>query len=308
MPVSHYYLRQRRAAAAMTGGGDGEARIQTAQPHTAARDREPGLMQPRIDTTKPHVARIYDYYLGGKDNFAADRRTAERAMACWPTVRTAARENRAFLGRAVRFLVAEAGIRQFLDVGTGLPSANNVHEVAQGLEPSCRVVYVDSDPIVLAHARALMTSSPRGKTAYIHADLREPERILADPVTAATLDFSEPIALMLVAVLHFVPDEAQPRRIVDTLRSALPHGSYLAASHVSPEHDPAGVGGLERTYQASGLPAQARVAEDFAELAFRGLEMVDPGLVLVSDWRPEGDGVRPLASEVNWYAGIARKP
>ena len=261
-----------------------------------------------IDTTKPHPARMYDYFLGGKNNFAVDRETAEKALQSWGTVRTAARENRAFLGRAVRFLVAEAGVRQFLDIGTGLPSANNVHEVAQGLVPSCRVVYVDNDPIVLAHARALLTSSPEGKTAYIHADLREPGKILADPVTAATLDFSQPIALMLVAVLHFVPDEAQPRQIVDTLLDALPPGSYLVASHVTPEHDPEGVGGLERTYQASGLPAQARTADEFAELAFRGLEMIEPGTVLVSEWRPDHDSVRPLPSEVNWYGAIARKP
>jgi hypothetical protein len=265
-------------------------------------------VKPRIDTAKPHAARVYDFYLGGKDHFAADRETGQALMRVVPTIRAAARENRAFLGRAVRFLVAEAGIRQFLDIGTGLPSANNVHEVAQGLVPSCRVVYVDNDPIVLAHARALLTSSPQGKTAYIHADLREPEKILADPVTTATLDFSQPIALMLVAVLHFVPDEAQPRRIVDTLLDALPSGSYFVATHVTPEHDPEGVGGLERTYQAAGLPAQARVAEDFAELAFRGLELVDPGLVLVSEWRRQGADVRPLASEVNWYGAIARKP
>jgi hypothetical protein len=265
-------------------------------------------MEPRIDTAKPHTARIYDYYLGGTDNFAADRRTAERALQSWPAVRTAVRENRAFLGRAVRFLVAEAGIRQFLDIGTGLPSANNVHEVAQGLVPSCRVLYVDNDPIVLAHARALLTSSPEGATAYIQADLREPERILDDPVTRQTLDFAQPIALMLVAVLHFVPDSDGPRRIVDTLLDALPSGSYFAASHVTPEHDPEGVGGLVRTYRASGLPAQARVAGDFADLAFRGLDMVDPGLVLVSEWRPDAQGVRPQASEVNWYGGVARKP
>jgi hypothetical protein len=265
-------------------------------------------MKPTIDTEKPHAARIYDYYLGGKDNFAADRRTAERAMQSWPAVRTAVRENRAFLGRAVRFLVAEAGIRQFLDIGTGLPSANNVHEVAQGLVPSCRVVYVDNDPIVLAHARALLTSSREGKTAYIQADLREPEKILGDPVTRRTLDFGQPIALMLVAVLHFVPDSDGPRQIVDTLLGALPSGSYLAASHVTAEHDPDGVGGLERTYQAAGLPAQARTADEFADLAFRGLDMVDPGLTLVSEWRPDAGGVRPLASEVNWYGAIARKP
>jgi S-adenosyl methyltransferase len=265
-------------------------------------------VKPEINTTKPHAARVYDFYLGGKDHFAADRETGQALMRVVPTIRAAARENRAFLGRAVRFLVAEAGIRQFLDIGTGLPSANNVHEVAQGLVPSCRVVYVDNDPIVLAHARALLTSSPEGKTAYIPADLREPEKILSDPVTRATLDFSQPIALMLVAVLHFVPDEAQPRRIVDTLLGALPSGSYLVASHVTPEHDPVGVGGLERTYQAAGLPAQARAADDFAELAFRGLDMVDPGLVLVSEWRPAAGTVRPSAPEVNWYGAIARKP
>jgi SAM-dependent methyltransferase len=265
-------------------------------------------VKPEINTAKPHAARVYDFYLGGKDHFAADRETGQALMRVVPTIRAAARENRAFLGRAVRFLVAEAGVRQFLDIGTGLPSANNVHEVAQGLVPSCRVVYVDNDPIVLAHARALLTSSPEGKTAYIHADLREPGKILADPVTAATLDFSQPIALMLVAVLHFVPDEAQPRQIVDTLLDALPPGSYLVASHVTPEHDPEGVGGLERTYQASGLPAQARTADEFAELAFRGLEMIEPGTVLVSEWRPDHDSVRPLPSEVNWYGAIARKP
>jgi hypothetical protein len=183
-----------------------------------------------------------------------------------------------------------------------------VHEVAQGLVPSCRVVYVDNDPIVLAHARALLTSAPEGRTAYIQADLREPEQILSDPVTRATLDFSQPIALMLVAVLHFVPDSDGPRPIVDTLLGALPSGSYLAASHVTPEHDPVGVGGLVRTYQASGLPAQARAAREFAELAFRGLDMVDPGLVLVSEWRPDAGSERPLASEVNWYGAIGRKP
>ena len=265
-------------------------------------------MKPQINTAKPHAARVYDFYLGGKDHFAADRETGQALMRVVPTIRAAARENRAFLGRAVRFLVAEAGIRQFLDIGTGLPSANNVHEVAQGLVPSCRVVYVDNDPIVLAHARALLTSSPEGRTAYIPADLREPETILDDPVTRQTLDFTQPIALMLVAVLHFVPDEEQPRQIVDTLLDALPSGSYLTASHVTPEHDPEGVGGLERAYQASGLPAQARVADEFAELAFRGLDMVDPGLVLVSEWRPDAGGVRPQASEVNWYGAIARKP
>jgi hypothetical protein len=264
-------------------------------------------VKPEINTAKPHPARMYDYFLGGRNNFAADRETAEEALRSWGTVRTA-RENRAFLGRAVRYLVAEAGIRQFLDIGTGLPSANNVHEVAQAVVPSCRVVYVDNDPVVLAHARALLTSSPEGKTAYIHADLREPEKILADPATTATLDFSQPIALMLVAVLHFVPDEAQPRRIVDALLGALPPGSYLVASHATAEHDPDTLAGAGRAYQEGGLTGQIRTSAEFADLAFRGLEMVDPGLVLVSEWRPRDTGPRPKPWEINTYGGVARKP
>jgi S-adenosyl methyltransferase len=265
-------------------------------------------VKPEINTAKPHAARVYDYYLGGKDHFAADRETGQALMRVVPTIRAAARENRAFLGRAVRFLVAEAGVRQFLDIGTGLPSANNVHEVAQGLVPSCRVVYVDNDPIVLAHARALLTSSPEGKTAYIHADLRDPGKILGDPVTRATLDFSQPIGLMLVAVLHFVPDEAQPRRIVDTLLDALPSGSYLAASHATPEYYPDGGAEAARIYNERGIPFQFRPADEFAQVAFRGLEIVEPGVVSVSDWRPEGDGPRPLPAEVTWDGGVARKP
>jgi hypothetical protein len=261
-----------------------------------------------IDTTKPHPARMYDYFLGGKTNFAVDRETADKALQSWGTARTAARENRAFLGRAVRFLVAEAGIRQFLDIGTGLPSANNVHEVAQGLVPSCRVVYVDNDPIVLAHARALLTSSPEGKTAYIHADLREPEKILADPVTRQTLDFSQPIGLMLVAVLHFVPDEAQPQRIVDTLLDAVPPGSYLVASHATSEFYADRGAEAARIYHQRGIPFQFRTADEFAEVAFRGLEMLEPGVVSVPEWRPGSDDLRPLPAEVAWNGGVARKP
>jgi SAM-dependent methyltransferase len=265
-------------------------------------------MRPTIDTSKPHSARMYDFYLGGKDHFAADRETALRAMHSWGAVRTAVRENRAFLGRGVRYLVREAGIRQFLDIGTGLPSANNVHEVAQGVAPECRIVYVDNDPIVLMHARSLLTSSPSGRTAYIEADLRDPAAILASPEVRDTLDLNQPVGLMLVAILHFVTDEDSPAALVATLLDALAPGSYLVASHVTPEHDPEGVGGLERAYRQGGIPAQARTADEFAEMAFRGLAMVDPGLVLVSEWRPEETGPRPLASEVNWYGGIARKP
>jgi S-adenosyl methyltransferase len=261
-----------------------------------------------LDTTKPHPARIYDYLLGGKDNFAVDRETAESAMRSWRSVRTAARENRAFLGRAVRYLVREAGIRQFLDVGTGLPAANNVHEVAQALEPECRVVYADNDPIVLAHARALLASGPEGRTAYIDADLREPEKILASRAVAETLDLSEPVALMLVAVLHFLPDEDDPAHSVSTLLDALPSGSYLVASHATLEYDEEAVSGAGRAYQGRGLAGQLRTIDELAELAFRGLDMVDPGVVPVSEWRPEGNRPRPLPAEVNANGGVGRKP
>jgi hypothetical protein len=263
---------------------------------------------PELDTSKPHTARIYDYALGGKNHFAADREVAEKVLAAMPSARTGPRENRAFLGRAVRYLVAEAGIRQFLDIGTGLPTTNAVHQVAQAAAPSSRVVYADNDPLVLAHARALLSSSPEGRTAYIQADLREPEAILSDPVTRDVLDFGQPVALMLVAVLHFVPDEYKPAEIIATLLDALPSGSYLVASHITLEHDPAGMGAAERSYHEAGLPAQFRASGDFARLTFPGLDLVPPGVVLVSEWRAEGLGPRPAPAEVSVYGGVARKP
>jgi hypothetical protein len=272
------------------------------------RGSDPGAEPPavQIDQSKAHAARMYDYMLGGKDHYAADRETAQRAMQSWPAVRTAVRENRTFLARAVRYLVAEAGIRQFLDIGTGLPSGDNVHEVAQRVAPESRIVYVDNDPIVLAHARALLTSEPAGSTAYIQADLREPEKILRHPATREVLDFDQPVALMLVAILHFLVDGDRPAELVRTLLDALPAGSYLVASHVTPEHDPDGVHGLERTYRQGGVPAQVRNAAEFERIAFTGLEMVEPGVVLVSEWRPDR-GHRPAPAEVNWYGGVARK-
>lgn len=259
-----------------------------------------------IDQTKPHPARAYDYYLGGKNHYAVDRDLGERTIQLWPAVRIAARENRAFLARAVRYLVAENGIRQFLDVGTGLPTTDNVHQVAQRIAPESRIVYADNDPIVLAHARALLTSDPRGATAYIQADLREPEKILDHPATRATLDLSEPIGLMVVAVLHFVVNEDRPAEILRTLVDTLPAGSHLVASHITAEHDPDGVYTVERTYRQSGVPAQARTAADFERLAFTGLELIEPGVALVSEWRPDREH-RPTAAEVNWYGGVARK-
>jgi hypothetical protein len=263
---------------------------------------------PEIDTSRPHSARMYDYYLGGKDHFAADREAAAKVLAAFPSVRTASRENRAFLGRAVRYLAGQAGIRQFLDIGAGLPSAGNVHEVAQSVAPSSRVVYADNDPLVLTHARALLASGPEGRTAYIHADLRQPDKILIHPATRDVLDFTQPVALMLLAILHLIPDEDKPAEIVATLLDALPPGSYLVASHGTPEHDPSAAAGAARAFREAGIPFHLRDTGDFARLAFSGLELVPPGVVLVSEWRPEGTGPRPTPAEVGWYGGVARKP
>lgn len=259
-----------------------------------------------IDTSQPHPARMYDYYLGGENNFAVDREAAENVLAGMPSGRTFARENRAFLGRAVRFVAGEAGIRQFLDIGAGLPAANSVHEVAQAIAPDCRVVYSDNDPLVLAHARSLLTSSPEGRTGYIHADLRDPEAILASDVAQGILDFGEPIALMLVAILHFLPDDDEPADIIRTLLDALPAGSYLVASHLTGEHDRTGMEAAGQAYQKSKMRGQARDRDEFARLAFSGLRLVRPGVVLVSEWRPE-QAARPAPAEVNCYGGVAQK-
>jgi S-adenosyl methyltransferase len=260
-----------------------------------------------IDTSRPHPARTYDYFLGGKDNFAADREVADKVLAGWPTIRLGVRENRKFLARVVTYLAGEAGIRQFLDIGTGLPTANNVHEVAQAVAPSARVVYVDNDPLVLAHAGALLTSSPEGRTAYIHADLRDPAAILNDPVTRDVLDFTQPIALMLVAILHMIPDEEKPADIVATLLAALPPGSYIVASHITAEHND-GAAAAQQRFQEARMSAQWRNSDVFARLAFNGLDLVPPGVVLTSEWRNDEPEPRPSAADISAYGGVARKP
>jgi hypothetical protein len=259
---------------------------------------------PGIDTTRAHIARVYDYWLGGKDNFAADREAARMAMEANPGIVRSARENRAFLARAVRFLAGEAGIRQFLDIGTGLPSANNTHEVAQDAAPDSRVVYVDHDPMVLAHARALLTSTPQGATAYIDADLADPARILAK--ATGVLDFSQPVAVMLVAILHFIPDSAGPHRIVADLMEAAAPGSYLVISHPAPDIDAGvSVGMAERLNK---LMVQKGTLRDRAAVSrlFDGLDLVSPGVVAVEEWRPES----PLqgGSPASLWAGVAKKP
>jgi O-methyltransferase involved in polyketide biosynthesis len=271
-------------------------------------DQAPETPVPAIDTTRPHPARMYDYYLGGKNHFAADREAAERALDGLPSGRIAARENRKFLGRAVRYLAAEAGIRQFLDLGSGLPTTDNVHEVAQRITPDAHVVYVDNDPMVLTHARAMLTSTQEGRTAYIDADVRDPSAIVDNPVTRSVLDFSEPIALMMVALLHFLGDEDKPRTIVSALLEAMPSGSYVVATSLTAEHDREGVGRAARAYREAGLTAVPRDADDFARVAFQDLTMVPPGVVILPDWRPDTAEPRPSAAEVSGYAGVAVKP
>ncbi len=202
----------------------------------------------------PHSARMYDYYLGGKDNYAADREAAEQALAVFPHLRTYASQNRAFLHRAVRYLAADAGVRQFVDVGTGIPTSPNLHEIAQRVAPDARIVYVDNDPIVLVHARALLTGTPQGRTAYVDADLRRPDEMIAVPEFAATLDPARPIALSLIAILHFFPDADRPADIVARLCERLPAGSFLVVSHGTAELAPQGRGAGRRGLQQPRHP------------------------------------------------------
>jgi O-methyltransferase involved in polyketide biosynthesis len=264
------------------------------------------LRLPTVDATVAHPARRYNYWLGGKDNFAADRTSGDAIAAIFPSIRTAAAENRRFLQRTVRYLVQQAGVRQFLDIGAGLPTADNTHAVAQSLDSSCRVVYVDNDPMVLAHAQALLTSHPDGAIACLHADLREPHTILADDPLKATLDLSQPIAVLLAAVLHFVPD-AEAYTAVRTIMHTMPPGSYLVISHAT-------------TDLMSTTTAEALTAGDYpggGDFTFRnrsdiaafcdGLNLVPPGLRVVSDWRP-GSATTPPPQEVSMYGAVARKP
>lgn len=258
-----------------------------------------------FDTSRPHMARVYDFWLGGKDNYAADRAVAEQVAAAYPDVRAAVRAQRAFLARAVRFLVAEAGIRQFLDIGTGLPSANNTHQVAQGVAPESRVVYVDNDPIVLAHARALLTSSPEGMTAYIDADLRATGTILER--AAGVLDFRQPVAVMLLGILQGIPDSEEPGAIVARLMDPVPPGSYLAISQIASDVAADEVAeGVQRYNEQSAVPVAARTHAEVCRF-FAGLELVEPGVVQVHRWRA-GTGDLGSARNLAIYAGVGRKP
>ena len=269
----------------------------------------PGNGQPiDLNTDRPHPARVYDYLLGGKDNFAADRIAAGQGIKANPNSRIPPRENRAFLRRVVRTLAEEYGIRQFLDIGTGIPTAPNVHQVAQEVAPDARVVYVDNDPMVLAHARALLTGSPEGQVAYLDADLRDVDSILGAAGRQSTLDLKQPVGLLLIAILHFVGDDDGPNEIVAQLLDALPSGSYLALSHLTGDFDPGAWAGVAAIYKRSGVTMQVRSRPEI-ERFFAGLEMVEPGLQVLPHWRPEATtGPVPSDAQVSVYGGLARKP
>jgi hypothetical protein len=266
---------------------------------------EPGPERPLASYASiAHVARVYDYLLGGKDNFAADREAAEQAIRINPDIVSTARANRAFLIRATSYLVAQAGIRQFLDIGTGMPTNNNIHEVAQSIAPESRIVYVDHDPIVLTHARALLTGAPEGVTDYIEADLREPGKILAE--AARTLDFSRPVAIMLIAILHFILDQDDPYDLVSRLVNAVAPGSYVVISHTASDIDSGAM--ISMASRLNELMAQQSMPRTHREIAyfFAGLDLLEPGLVRVPEWRPSS--VSDSAVRAQMWGAVGRKP
>jgi SAM-dependent methyltransferase len=268
---------------------------------------EPGWVPLGIDTSKANIARVYDYWLGGSHNFRADQDAARALITVEPNTRAIMRANRAFLGRAVRFLAREAGIRQFLDIGSGIPTEQNVHEVAQAAAPGSRVVYVDNDEVAVAHSRLLLQDAP-GAT-IVQADLREPAKILADPETQLLIDFSQPVAVLLVAVLHFVPDSARLAEIMATVAEALAPGSYLVICHscrdAYPDRaDPAATAYSSRVAGQLCLRTRAEIAG-----LFGGFDLVEPGLVWIPEWRPDSPADVPENPQQYWaLVGVGRKP
>jgi len=260
-----------------------------------------GIPAELIDTGRPHPARMYDYWLGGRDNYEVDRDAAERVLATLPRMRDAIRENRAFLRRAVR-VVAESGVRQFIDVGTGIPTSPNTHEVARQVAPDARVAYIDNDPIVGVHATARLIDAPG--TGFALADLRDPEGILRHPVIRSLIDFDEPVALLLVAVLHFVTDAEGPQQIVRTLADALPRGSWLVLTHGTNDtavHDTADA---VKVYKGATATLNLRPHSEVLDL-FEGFELVEPGLVTISEWRPNAESD---VTRFGIFGGVGRKP
>jgi hypothetical protein len=266
----------------------------------SARETTPGL-----DTRHAHSARVYNYWLGGEDNFAADREAAEQAIAANPGIVADVRANRAFLVRAVRYLTAECGIRQFLDVGTGLPTASNTHQVAQAIAPEVRVVYADNDPIVLSHARALLSGTPEGACDYVDADLRDTSAILR--AASATLDLSQPVALMLLIILHLISDADDPYDLVATLLRALPAGSYVVLAHPASDIRAAQMAEMtKRVNQRMSGPKATMRDRAAVTRFFDGLELLEPGVVQPQQWRPEPGVLSP--PQVTAWCGVARKP
>jgi hypothetical protein len=265
-----------------------------------------GRKPPKIDTSVAHVARIYNYWLGGKDNFAADREAGDAAIKAYPDMYSSVRANRAFLKRTVRYLASEVGIRQFLDIGTGLPSAENTHEVAQSIAPESRIVYVDNDPIVLTHARALLTSSPQGATGYLDADARDTGKILT--AAAELLDFEKPVAVLLVAILQLVGDDDDPYGLVAKLMRAVPAGSFLVISHVPSDMQRQATGVAKAASLLSGLMTQRVTPRSKEQVArfFDGLELIEPGVVPNQQWRPDSDA--EASSRAGMWGGVGRKP
>ena len=263
-----------------------------------------------IDTSRPHSARMYDYYLGGKDHFEVDQQAAEKVAEVFPAIFVTARENRAFMHRATRVLARDHGIRQWLDIGTGIPTEPNLHQVAQTVAPGARVVYADNDPLVLKYAERLMRSTAEGRTTYIQADFTDPEAILAAPELHEALDLTKPVALSLNALLHFVPDDQDPYGIVARLLDALPSGSALAISHCTPDFDPVTWQRLVDIYVAAGTPAQVRTREQVGRF-FEGLDLLEPGIEVGHRWRPdrwESGAEEPTDVEVSLWTGVGIKP
>jgi O-methyltransferase involved in polyketide biosynthesis len=257
----------------------------------------------RLNAQVPHSARLWNYWLGGKDNFASDRAAGDEIARMLPSIVDLAVADRAFLGRMVRHLVADRGIRQILDIGTGLPTADNTHQVAQSIAPETRIVYVDNDPLVLVHARALLTSTPEGQTSYIEADLNDPQAILQK--AQRTLDFSEPVAITLLGIMHFIRDDDEARNVVRQLADAMPSGSYLAIAHGCHDINRAEADKIVSFWNEHGTPKiKYRSSAEIARF-FDGLELLEPGIVPCSRWRP---GPEDPDIDVNQYCGVGRKP
>jgi O-methyltransferase involved in polyketide biosynthesis len=260
-----------------------------------------------LRTDIPHAARIYDYLLGGKDNFAPDRQAADRITAKMPHLPVSMRASRRFNARMVHYLAAERGIRQFVDIGTGLPTSPNTHEVAQAVAPEARIVYVDNDPLVLVHARALLTSTPEGRTAYIDADLRDPVTIMQSRELHTTLDLSQPVAVTVMAVLQYIEDDDVARGILNHLMDPLPAGSTIALSTVTADTAPTRVDEGSEAYKESGIPIRSRTRAEVEQL-FKGYELLEPGVQLVHHWRPDEEARAVPDEHVYMYGAVAVKP